>query len=1589
MTPEWDDCRAKPVLTLSKNLKSENGGTVVVSFESDPFRIAALDEYRDLWNVWAANERVSLSASEVFEKLYALHGKMQRDSERYELVVSDGILCWGRLGVGVRHPLLNRPVRLIFDPQIPEFRIVDIFEPTEFYSALFRSMPDIDGGVIGKIKSEFDLLDLHPLGTNDVTGFLKSLVSTLSPKGQYIETGAPGPERPEPVIGRDPVFILRKRTMGVARAIDAIIENIAEGGVISRSLLNVVGVETTNSEAENPQSFAREQTGANVGMLSDEDILFTKEANPEQLEIARCLERDDCVLVQGPPGTGKTHTIANLLGHLLAQGKSVLVLSHTTKALKVLREKVVKGLQPLCVSVLDSKDDDAALKSSIEGIVERIGNADTARLEREITRLTSERERLVDQTHRLQGDVLNARLDEQREIIIDGSGVRPMASAKEVALGIGVSNWIPQPVELGHPLPLTSSEIAELYLTNESVSKADETKLTCALPEPSEVANPFDFQALCSERRDLGSFDLGFRSSLWNSPDSAKAEDLEEPFSLANEVAASYERFPVWLTRVVDAGQSDSERASWDALLTEISAVRRDAVAAQPLLLIHTPAISESLDKDRAADVYSAIAHEVTLTGKAPGFLTLLARSEWKSAINDATVGAGVKPRLPEHFDALASLARLENRREALKRRWTAQVTAIGGPEANSLGLEPEVTALRQSTSMTTALDWIAKAWHLSSARLSSIGLDWSVLQSEADSEYLESDLAGRVVGVIRAKLPAIFAAEKARRRWSTIEKESNRLRQVAASWPANEATVPLRQALEFFDDIAFEREFAEMTRLRNVSERVKIRASLLASLDKSAPGWANAIRARAGQHGEAVAPGDVILAWRWRQLNDELDRRDTVSMPELMRELEDSRSRLRETTIDLVDRKSWHSQLARTTLRQQQALYGFAEAKRRLGRGTGKRAAKLAAEARSNMSDARAAVPVWIMPVVKAAEIFNPRSPRFDVVIIDEASQSDVTGLIAFYFGKQIVVVGDDEQVSPSAVGEKADEAQHLIDEMLQGIPGAQLFDGKQSLYDIAKRSFSATICLLEHFRCVPEIIQFSNELSYFGKIRPLRERTPADPQPAVVEHRVASTGSEGKRNEEEAIAVASLVMAAIEQPEYDNKTFGVISMVGDEQAYRIEEIIRAMLPVAVVEARRLLSGSAAQFQGDERNVMFLSLVDTGQGLPLPLRDTRPFQQRYNVAASRAQDQMWVVHSLDRSIELKPNDLRRKLIEHAIDPGFAERNKKEALKRAESPFEEAVIRLLTGAGFKVQTQHSVGAYRIDIVVEGRNQKRLAVECDGDRYHTLENLKEDADRQAILERVGWTFVRIRGSRFYRNPDIAMAPVFERLAQLGIQPGYKINVTETTGEELLLRVRSRATELQQSITENFAAPKAKIRRSWRSKSPESMPLVLEQGVTNEIGAIGPLFDSEPPLVKGDFYEIVSKQNICLLDVDSEGDPDKVNVVSDSSSVEEIISIATVRLDAKPTPQSLKLTDASGTEMIAVSESYGSSLIGLLTSMGLEFVDLREKHGALWVIGGPELSQKLHALKPDEVKFIFAEGGGRKTGYRPAWWTQNSG
>jgi very-short-patch-repair endonuclease len=447
---------------------------------------------------------------------------------------------------------------------------------------------------------------------------------------------------------------------------------------------------------------------------------------------------------------------------------------------------------------------------------------------------------------------------------------------------------------------------------------------------------------------------------------------------------------------------------------------------------------------------------------------------------------------------------------------------------------------------------------------------------------------------------------------------------------------------------------------------------------------------------------------------------------------------------------------------------------------------------------------------------------------------------LLAITVARKVIIVGDDEQVSPLAIGQKQDYVDHLIKEHLDGIPTAVLYDGLMSVYDLAKKSFAGVICLLEHFRCVPSIIQYSNHLSYGGDIKPLREENSSPLKPGVVPFRV-----EGQRNDTvdinktEAMTTASLVVAAIEHTEYRKQTFGVISLLGSDQAFEIEQILRRHIPPDEYQRRRIICGNSAQFQGDERDVMFLSMVwSSEKNTPLRFLGDKKFRQRFNVAASRACNQMWLVYSLDPSIHLQPNDLRRTLIEHALDPHAKTRDIETLSARTQSPFEREVLGFLVRAGYRVHPQWPVGAYRIDLVVEG-GRRRVAIECDGDRFHPAEKLSEDMARQAILERLGWTFIRIRGSSFFRDRVRTMDSVIQKLEQLGIALSDGTQLTAQDENSLVQSITRRAAEIRadwnkidNSVRTESDEPKQDTNDAGRSQNdqiePTSAPSASTQG-----------------------------------------------------------------------------------------------------------------------------------------------------------------
>jgi superfamily I DNA and/or RNA helicase len=175
------------------------------------------------------------------------------------------------------------------------------------------------------------------------------------------------------------------------------------------------------------------------------------------------------------------------------------------------------------------------------------------------------------------------------------------------------------------------------------------------------------------------------------------------------------------------------------------------------------------------------------------------------------------------------------------------------------------------------------------------------------------------------------------------------------------------------------------------------------------------------------------------------------------------------------------------------------------------------------------------------------------------------------------------------------------------------------------------------------PEIIAFSNTLCYQGNpLIPLRQVGKNRLEPlkrTYLPHGIRT----GDINDAEAHAIVDAIATCHEDPAYDESDFGVICLQGDMQGARIEQFLLDRLGPDVFTKRRLRCGNPHVFQGDERDVMFLSMVAAPNARQQSLTTTM-YEQRFNVAMSRARDQAWLFHSIQED-ELGANCLRRRRV--------------------------------------------------------------------------------------------------------------------------------------------------------------------------------------------------------------------------------------------------------------------------------------------------------------------------------------------------------
>ena len=203
----------------------------------------------------------------------------------------------------------------------------------------------------------------------------------------------------------------------------------------------------------------------------------------------------------------------------------------------------------------------------------------------------------------------------------------------------------------------------------------------------------------------------------------------------------------------------------------------------------------------------------------------------------------------------------------------------------------------------------------------------------------------------------------------------------------------------------------------------------------------------------DPLLPATWVEAWRWsaakallesleghQELKSRFDRRKAAE------------GDLAKTYRNLVAAKAWLAVHEKSPDNVRQALQEYLNEIQAIGKGTGIRAIHHRLLARAAMERAYPAVPCWIMPQWRVSESIPAKIGSFDLVVIDEASQSDIWAMPALLRGRKVLVVGDHRQVSPSGVGMQEARIVDLFTRFLTNQPHASQMRPDRSIYDLAR---------------------------------------------------------------------------------------------------------------------------------------------------------------------------------------------------------------------------------------------------------------------------------------------------------------------------------------------------------------------------------------------------------------------------------------------------------------------------------------------------------------------------------------------------------
>ena len=1078
------------------------------------------------WTNWATTERPCRRTIAIHRRLreMARVSGIGGSDRACEIVWGIGVSRWRHNGRDLDLPLLERLVEIeVLESPDAEIRIrprmvgatVNLKAFEALAPAAAQLARDSAERLLDAIQRGGELSPFLPASFEPI---LTAISSQLDPQGAYrptvTEAAFPLPEAGEQLVVTDRwVVFARPRSDGlVLRDIDRLKQAIEHAPKNSKNSSNgecclsaVADVLLAGPEHDAKDGLRRQLSGvighpidiapaAQVAAADQGDLFFPLPTSSDQMEMVRQLQRSDGLVVQGARGAERTAAIANVVCHHLALGLRVLVVSRNEAALAQLFEKLPRAIRDLTVNLTGS--DKEVLKHA-ETVVGRLLS---------IVESMNLRDQ-VDQVNRLERDIIVtsqdiSRLDDEIADIASRNLQHPSGAAdlsfdavKTLITDRDAYAWFSdRPTRI---LAESDALVSAVQLAREARLRLG-GELKYIDEKPPEIATLPDAAVLMrlhEDRRRTAEPISGESRDGRMARNAVAALGLEGADKLAADLDA-----------LVAAHRVIADEA-WLAALSPLGPKAGTASADVDMVVDFARDASAQLSKragfltrpvEAPADAFAnqeLIGIVERLSAGEKPFATFSRAGRAQKPVVDAIKVAGFAPKAAADWSHVRDYLAWRRDLHSLNARWRSLAAEIAAPALDADQSHSFHGLERVAKSVEVAVVTAA----LARRNLLAIGPKLSMPDGEI-AELLASP----------RRLAALAAAVRGGA--SRIADQRFELTRLDELFPGNGAIATMvrsdvlsQMGRDDLDSREIEKRWigvrARIQSLRDRREDFELLDAVSRTMTEAGAGaFAKRLRTEPAHRetGDPVLVADWLMAWNWAVL---MRQTEGLGQHQRLRDLSDERlaleARLRELFEQVVGARMHLGFAQNTSQAVRQALTVFMITLRKMAATcSGPTACRLRLVAREALESCYEGIPCQIMPAWRVAEQVPARLGAFDLVVIDDASQSDLRELTTMLRGRKVLVTDEDRQTGQliDLGGRDIEPIEH---DLLRRIPPAirQFLLPGAALCDLVKVLFpDRMIRLREHVRRADSAVLSTTALP----AQAAESRTPAFGEPS-----------------------------------------------------------------------------------------------------------------------------------------------------------------------------------------------------------------------------------------------------------------------------------------------------------------------------------------------------------------------------------------------------------------------------------------------------------------------------------------------------------